>query len=62
MVAHRGMSVEEATRRIRSQVPEEQRLALADIVIESGGTLDETLGRADEVWLDLYQRAVGGRA
>jgi dephospho-CoA kinase len=62
MVAHRGMSVEEATRRIRSQVPEEQRLALADIVIESGGTLQETLARADEVWAELHQRAVGGRA
>jgi dephospho-CoA kinase len=62
MVAHRGMSLEEATRRIRSQVPEEQRLALADIVIESGGTLDETLSRADEVWAELHQRAVGGPA
>ena len=62
MVSLRGMSRDEATRRIRSQVPEEQRRALADILIESGGTLDETLARADEVWLDLRQRAVGGAA
>jgi dephospho-CoA kinase len=62
MVSLRGMSVEEATRRIRSQVPEEQRRALADMIIESGGTLEQTLARADEVWQELLQRAVGGRA
>lgn len=62
MVSLRGMSREEATRRIRSQVPEEERRALADILIESGGTLEETLARADEVWDELRQRAVRGRA
>lgn len=62
MVSLRGMSPEEATRRIRSQVPEEERRALADILIESGGTLEETLARADEVWDELRQRAVRGRA
>lgn len=62
MVSLRGMSRDEATRRIRSQVPEEERRALADILIESGGTLEETLARADEVWDELRQRAVRGRA
>jgi dephospho-CoA kinase len=62
MVSLRGMSLEEATRRIRSQVPEEARRALADIIIESGGTLDETLAQADAVWDQLRQRAVGGPA
>ncbi len=62
MVSLRGMSRDEAERRIRSQVSEEERRALADIVIESGGTLDETLARADEVWAELHQRAVGGAA
>lgn len=62
MVSLRGMSRAEAERRIRSQVPEERRLALADIVIESGGTLEQTLARADEVWLELRERAVRGRA
>ena len=62
MVALRGMSRDEAERRIRSQVPEADRRALADILIESGGTVDETLARADEVWAELHQRAVGGAA
>jgi dephospho-CoA kinase len=62
MVSLRGMSRTEAENRIRSQVPEAERRALADIVIESGGTLDETLAQADAVWEQLRQRAVGGAA
>jgi dephospho-CoA kinase len=62
MVSLRGMSRAEAENRIRSQVPEERRRALADVIIESGGTLDETLAQADRLWEDLRQRAVGGRA
>lgn len=62
MVSLRGMSRAEAENRIRSQVPEEQRRALADVIIESGGTLDETLAQADRLWEDLRQRAVRGRA
>jgi dephospho-CoA kinase len=62
MMSLRGMSREEATGRIRSQVPEEQRRALADILIESGGTIEQTLARADEVWDELRQRAVRGPA
>lgn len=62
MVSLRGMSRAEAENRIRSQVPEEQRRALADVIIESSGTLDETLAQADRLWEDLRQRAVRGRA
>jgi dephospho-CoA kinase len=62
MVSLRGMSRDEAENRIRSQVPEAERRALADILIESGGTLDETLAQADDVWTQLRQRTVGGHA
>ena len=62
MVSLRGMSRAEAENRIRSQVPEAERRALADIIIESGGTLEETLAQADAVWDELAQRAVGGHA
>ncbi|HEX7834314.1 MAG TPA: dephospho-CoA kinase [Pseudolysinimonas sp.] len=62
MVKLRGMSHDEAERRIRSQDSEEKRRGLADIIIESGGTLDETIAQADAVWEQLRQRAVGGAA
>lgn len=62
MVSLRGMSRAEAERRIRSQAPEGDRRALADILIESGRTLEQTLARTDEVWQELRQRAVRGPA
>lgn len=62
MVALRGMSRAEAENRIRSQVADSERRAMADIIIESGGSLDETLAQADDVWAQLRQRAVGGPA
>ncbi|CAN5354674.1 hypothetical protein BH11ACT4_BH11ACT4_19350 [soil metagenome] len=50
MVEHRGMSRDEATRRIRSQATDAERLAVADLVIDSGGTLEHTLEQADGLW------------
>lgn len=57
MVELRGMSREEATRRIGSQASDAERLAIADVVIDSNGTLDETLRQADELWEDLAASA-----
>lgn len=62
MVTLRGMSRTEAENRIRSQVSDSERRAMADIIIESGGSLEQTLAQADEVWAELHQRAVGGPA
>lgn len=50
LVRERGMSEEEARARIASQVSDEERLALADVVIDTSGTLQETLRRADALW------------
>ena len=57
MVELRGMSREEATRRIGSQASDAERLAIADVVIDSNGTLDETLRQADELWVSLAASA-----
>lgn len=62
MVSLRGMTEEDARNRIRSQVSDAERRAMADHVIESGGTMEETLAQVDELWPLLRQRAVGGRA
>ena len=42
----RGFSEEEASNRVGSQATDQQRLALADVVLDSSGTLEETLERA----------------
>jgi len=50
LVRLRGMSPAESTARIAAQASEAERLAIADVVIDSDGELDDTLRQADEVW------------
>ena len=52
LVELRGMSETEAGRRIASQAGDAERLAIADVVIDSDGPLEATLAQAD----DLYRR------
>lgn len=56
LVAHRGMTEEEARARVAHQVSDEERLKLADVVIDTSGTIDETLTQADALWHDLAGR------
>lgn len=53
LVALRGMTEAEARARVSSQASDEERLALADVVIDSSGSLDETVARADALWEHL---------
>jgi dephospho-CoA kinase len=50
LVELRGLTPSEAAARISSQVSDEERLRLADAVIETGGTVEETLRQTDELW------------
>jgi dephospho-CoA kinase len=50
LVAHRGMSREEAERRVGAQASDGERLALADHVVDATGTLEDTVRSADTVW------------
>ncbi len=50
MVELRGISREEATHRLNSQASDSERLAIADVVIDSNGRLQRTLAQADELW------------
>jgi len=59
MVELRGMSREEATHRLNSQATDTERLAIADVVIDSNGTLDETLAQVDQLWAKVSARASG---
>lgn len=53
LVELRGMTTADAAARIGAQVSDEQRLALADVVIDTAGTLDHTLAQTDRLWRDL---------
>ncbi len=57
LILLRGMPRHEAERRIASQASDAERRALADVVIDSGGTLDETLAQVDAAWERLLRQA-----
>jgi len=56
-LAGRGMPEDQARARMAAQASREQRLAIADIVIDNSGTLDDLDRRVSEVWADLMSRA-----
>lgn len=56
LVGMRGMSAEEARRRIASQASDDERLAVADRVIDTDGTIAATVEQADALW-DLARSA-----
>lgn len=57
LVTLRGLSPDDADRRIGSQASDDERRALADVVIDTSGTLEHTWEQADELWARLTQPA-----
>ncbi|MDQ1128396.1 dephospho-CoA kinase [Microbacterium sp. SORGH_AS_0888] len=53
LIALRGLTPAEAAARIDAQAPDETRLALADDVIDTAGTIDRTLAQVDALWSRL---------
>jgi dephospho-CoA kinase len=56
-LAGRGMPAEQARARMAAQATREQRLAVADIVIDNSGTLADMDRRVSAVWAELQARA-----
>jgi dephospho-CoA kinase len=61
IVANRGMTEEQAVARMAAQATREQRLAIASIIIDNSGTLDDLDARVTEVWAGLRARATQDR-
>jgi len=59
LTEQRGMTEDQARARIAAQATREQRLAVADIVIENSGSRQDLDRRVDEVWGELRARARG---
>jgi dephospho-CoA kinase len=53
LVDLRGMSEEDAAARISSQVTDDARLAVADVVIDTSGSIESTLRQVDDLWANL---------
>lgn len=61
LTGRRGMRREDAEARMANQATREQRLAIADIVIDNSGTLEDLDKRIDEVWNELRSRNAARR-
>jgi len=59
LVRRRGMTREQATARMAAQASREQRLAIADIVIDNSGSLAELNRQVGDLWAELRRRAAG---
>ena len=57
LVEQRGMTADNARARMAAQASREQRLEMADIVIDNNGDLAALDARVHEVWSDLEARA-----
>jgi dephospho-CoA kinase len=56
LVSERGMAPDQARARMAAQASREQRLAVADLVIDNSGSLEDLDRRVAEVWADLQRR------
>ncbi len=56
LVSQRGFAPDQARARMAAQASREQRLAVADLVIDNSGSLDDLDRRVAEVWADLRRR------
>jgi dephospho-CoA kinase len=64
LVERSGLEREDAQKRILSQMPIEQKVSLADIVIDNQGSLSETQFKVEKVWqklLTLEKEIVGNK-
>jgi len=50
LVELRGMTDAAASARIASQVDDERRRAIADVVVDTSGTIDATVAQTDALW------------
>lgn len=60
LMAKTGVSRDEAERRIRTQMPVEEKRRRADYVIDCSGSMEDTRRQAEAIYLDLRRIAEGG--
>lgn len=56
LMADRGLTRQEAELRVRAQPPQEAKIARADVVISTDGSLEETRAQVEAAWQALMER------
>lgn len=57
LVTERGLDRDEARKRIASQVSDERRREIADVLVDTASSLADTLSQTDELWQRLRTEA-----
>lgn len=57
LIRERAMNPTEADRRIAAQATDAQRRSAADIIIDTGKSLDDTIQQTDELWAEIQRRS-----
>ena len=57
LVRQRGLDRAEAVKRIASQVPDERRREIADVLIDTSGDIADTIRQTDALWWTLSEAA-----
>lgn len=55
LVELRGVAQDEAERRVRAQATDAERLAVADVVIDTSDTIEETIAQTDALWASIQE-------
>jgi len=58
LVEERGLGAEEARRRVGSQAGDDERLAVADVVLDGTRSVEELRAQVDELWARIVQERV----
>jgi dephospho-CoA kinase len=56
LIERNNLSVDEAKIRLQSQMPIEDKIGLADIVIDNQGSVAQTRKKVEEIWVQLNNR------
>ena len=59
VASERDLSPEDVRRRMAAQATDEQRAAVADVLLDNDGTLADLEGQVDRLWPELVARAGG---
>jgi dephospho-CoA kinase len=57
LLTRNGLDRRQAELRLAAQLPQRDKAALADYLIDNSGPLEQTRARVQQVWVDLERRA-----
>jgi dephospho-CoA kinase len=60
LLRDRAMSEDQVRARIAAQAPLEEKAAVADVIVDNDGTVEELEGQVDRLWAELRARAAAG--